>query len=579
MKHLIPKTMTVGPVMALALAVGGCGSSSDDDEMMAEPTPEEMCTGAGGEWANGMCTTAEELAEARADMQRTEIGNAIMAAQTAVGAVGNDSTDAEVNEAEMKVAAARTAIANAADVPMTEKDAHTRTVGALADRLEDAKMARQMAMDDAQDAADAAMAVTAAKLYAGISMPTATDADTADTDTATGTRFAQHADATGDNAGDIEVAIGAATNVFLSEDEDTMVADNHGWKGKRYTRTKPASEGMYEAVVYSNVEEPTQGDKFGQVGVGTPATGYEYGLDAAGMFTIDASTTAAHAARVAGSMFDHTAGVKRFPLPSPNPNAETVVTFSGMFHGVSGTYSCTPDAAVCAANVVDGGFQLGTVPSATDATFSASDTVWTFKPSDPNARVMDAADTSYASYGWWIHKAANDGDFTASVFVDELGAESPAATGLDALNGTAKYTGGAAGKYALASSTGGTNDAGHFTARATLEADFTNNETATAITGTIDQFMGADGMSRPWTVKLNGSDIGDGGGIGNAGDGTDNVATEWTINGTAADDSGNWTGNLRENGTDGVPKVATGTFYSEYNTAGKMVGAFGANKE
>ena len=98
--------------------------------------------------------------------------------------------------------------------------------------------------------------------------------------------------------------------------------------------------------------------------------------------------------------------------------------------------------------------------------------------------------------------------------------------------------------------------------------------TATAITGTIDRFMGADGMMRDWSVKLGGSAITDGGVIGDATDGT-----EWTINGTAAADSGNWVGSLRENGTDGVPKVATGTFYSEYGTAGKMVGAFGANKQ
>ena len=87
---------------------------------------------------------------------------------------------------------------------------------------------------------------------------------------------------------------------------------------------------------------------------------------------------------------------------------------------------------------------------------------------------MSRQDGDYASYGWWIHKAANDGAFTASAFVDEKGTVAPA-TGLNALNGMATYMGGAAGKYALASSTGGTNDAGHFTARATLEADFNAN--------------------------------------------------------------------------------------------------------
>ena len=138
--------------------------------------------------------------------------------------------------------------------------------------------------------------------------------------------------------------------------------------------------------------------------------------------------------------------------------------------------------------------------------------------------------------------------------------------------------GGAAGKYALASSTGGTNDAGHFTARVTLQADFTNNTEATAITGTIDDFHGADGMNRNWSVKLNGSAIADGGGIGDA---AATAGTEWTIDGTAAADSGSWSGSLMNQPADGdgVPQVATGTFYTEYGTAGRMVGAFGANKQ
>ena len=72
MKHLIPKTMTAVPVLALALAVGGCGSSSDDDGgMPMEPTADEIraekmmaCTDAGGRFnADDTCTTAAELAE------------------------------------------------------------------------------------------------------------------------------------------------------------------------------------------------------------------------------------------------------------------------------------------------------------------------------------------------------------------------------------------------------------------------------------------------------------------------------------------------------------------------------------
>ena len=194
-------------------------------------------------------------------------------------------------------------------------------------------------------------------------------------------------------------------------------------------------------------------------------------------------------------------------------------------------------------------------------------------PSSPSAEVMSIPNAIFASYGWWLHKSEDGGTFTASAFVDN--GEVPVASGIMDLRGTATYMGGAAGKYALHSSTGGTNDAGHFTAQATLEADFNDD----MVSGTIDNFMGADGQSRDWSVELKETDIGDDGAIdGIVGDDVQ-VGTVWTIDGTAAGQSGQWSGSLRDNGDDGVPKVATGTFYSKYSTAGTMVGGFGVNKQ
>ena len=113
------------------------------------------------------CTSAEDLAQERATMQRAAIKMKIMEAQTAVNAVNNDSTDAEVGAAEMAVAAAKMAIADAADVPMEEKAANTGTVSALETQLSTAKMARMDAMDEADMAKKMAMMKTAMKLYAG----------------------------------------------------------------------------------------------------------------------------------------------------------------------------------------------------------------------------------------------------------------------------------------------------------------------------------------------------------------------------------------------------------------------------
>ena len=477
-------------------------------------------------------------------------------AETAVAAVTNDATDAQVTAAEDAIKAIETAIMAAANVPAHEKTAFTGTHNALLGQLNAAKISRQKAMDDARKAKDKEMMETAKKLYDGISAPT----DSTSNDSRRYAAYGQD-----ENANNIAVSIGTAEAVNLSEDKKTMVDDLHGWKGKRYTRTTPASEGMYEAHVYSNIGDPVEGDPFEEQYPNT----LDYVSD--GVVTVNTSTDNTPASRVASSLFDQSAGTKSFKLAD---NLAVTVRIAGTFHGVAGTYSCTPGATTvtCAANVASSGFELGTTNNETKA-FSNGGGTWKFTPTDKTDKVMSVDDVNYASYGWWIHKSSDDNTWTASAFVDEKG-DVPAASGINDLNGKATYKGGAAGKYALRSSTGGTNDAGHFTARATLTADFTNNTSSTAITGTIDNFIGADGQSRDWEVELKGSTISDTGVIGNSTSGT-----VWTIGETDASDSGQWSGALRDNGTDNVPKVATGTFYSTYNDAGRMVGAFGANKE
>ncbi len=63
------------------------------------------------------------------------------------------------------------------------------------------------------------------------------------------------------------------------------------------------------------------------------------------------------------------------------------------------------------------------------------------------------------------------------------------------------------------------------------------------------------------------------------------VNTTWSINGNAAAKSGTWSGTMYDekpgDAPDGdgsnIPTVVTGTFYSEFGSEGRMVGAFGAN--
>ena len=245
MKRLLNATTVV---VASALLLAGCGGGGSDDP--PAPPPVEMPDPA--------------IAE------RNAIDMAIGNASDAVGMVNNDATDAMVAAADAAITAARNAIAAAANVPAEEKAANTGTVDALASRLDAAKTARQMAMDDAQDAADAAMMALAEKLHAGISVPTG---DVASPDSRLqsvllqygGTNDAQY---TGERRA---YPLNApAANASLSEDKDAVVAALHGWEGKKYTRTMPASGGTYEAYrLLERRSEPTEGRMFGSFEPGT----------------------------------------------------------------------------------------------------------------------------------------------------------------------------------------------------------------------------------------------------------------------------------------------------------------------
>ena len=524
MKRLLNATAVV---VASSLLLAGCGGGSDD-EMETPPVVDDT-----------------------AAMEAKEANDAINMANNAAAAL-NDMSDADaIAEVEGLIA---TAMGEIADLPAADRAAATA-------RLQPARtevMQHRQRLTNAATNDNKARMKTARMLYAGIGAPS----PDATTDTSATRRHAAYN--TDDNAIVVTSGVGTAADIAatLSEDKETMVAALHGWKGKRYA--DPAGGDSYEAIVYSNIEDPKMGKKFGSAANPATATSYQYQL-ADG--ELSAATINAMPRNVVFTGVTRTAGTETFHLRSPNPTLETRIPVPGSYHGVSGTYYCNPttDSAGCSASVdSEGGFMLDTDTGA-----------WTFRPSNAEARVLDSADDAYASYGWWIKKSEGDLAYSASAFVDQKG-DVPVAAGLDDLSGMAKYVGGAAGKYALYSTTGGTNDAGHFTAAATLDADFNAN----MIEGTIDTFMGADGQRREWSVKLKKFPIITGTGV--IGDSSVSDGTTWTIDGTAADGAGWWSGTLRNDGDDNVPQVATGTFYSEYDSAGhsagKMVGAFGANK-
>ena len=497
--------------------------------------------------------TAVNLANDQAS-QMMALSDAATALETALAAISGTPTQAQIDDAQTALDALNAAIMAAGDLDDTSMYAQTaanaegqiatatKTLAANMDREAqeeaDRIAAEEAAERQAAEEAAAAMAVTASKLYAGISAPGgAGDA----------IRNAAH-----DTDGNIEVTIGTAAAVDLTEDEDATVAARHGWTGMMFKAEPDGDVGTYEAVVYSNVGEPTEGAMFNDT----------YTLDTDDQIA-DVTSVTDYAGLVDSPSFDQGAGTKTFDLAENREYLE----FAGTFNGVPGTYTCTPtaiatDRDTCGSTVAASGFTLigGT---------------WMFEPNNPEQRLMDMPDAIYASYGWWLHKSEDGETFTASAFAANRG-DVPAASSVGDLMGSATYMGGAAGKYALHSTTGGTNDAGHFTADVELTADFNDD----MIEGTIDNFIGADGQSRDWSVKLNETDIGDTGVIDGLDATSAEVGTVWTMGGEAADESGQWRGALYENdATSGVPQVATGTFYSEFGRDGKMVGGFGANAE
>ena len=162
--------------------------------------------------------------------------------------------------------------------------------------------------------------------------------------------------------------------------------------------------------------------------------------------------------------------------------------------------------------------------------------------------------------------------------------------------GSATYNGHAAGKFAISDPLGD-GDAGHFTAGATLTANFGAVATETAnnengISGTLDNFMAND-EEVDWEVTLLRANFNGTGGTDAFNDpdtaGVDESMdmTVWSIDGSPAAADGTWSAQLYDelpgNAPDGdgsnVPTSVTGTFQSHFGSTHTMVGAFGAERE
>ena len=509
--------------------------------------------------------------DGRMTAQRTAITNAVAMARTAVAGVSDTSTDSEVASADAAVKAVKDAIGAAEDL---SEDA-AEIIGAMAvletiePLLANAKTSRMAYLEKKGDDNAKTMAATGKALYAALAGPA------------------------GDGTDNALAAIAGATNITsaglvlpIAENPGTLTqtaasvtleaGDSAGalgsWNGMDYTHSTGTGDDKVtnEARVYTNQGAPTTRPF---VSVGDNNGKYTL-VD--GALNVDGSTHPV--TLVMAAAFTHS-GTETHAIPE----GRTWLTVRGTYDGAPGEFRCAATGPSCTSTNNGSGS-----PSALGGT-------WTFKP-DTGAMVSQP-DANYLYYGWWVSNDSKDMPTAASAFVGKMGvfnddgggAETPLA-GVEGITGSATYAGNAAGKFAINNPLDGTGSGGHFTADATLTATFGGGTPAPAnpgVTGTIDNFRLNDGSEDPgWSVALALGAIETDGEISAPAANP----TVWSINGNKANAGGTWSGQMYDEKPgvrsatgpgDGsnIPTTVTGTFYSEFSTIGRMVGAFGADKQ
>lgn len=561
-----------------AIGLAACSSSSDtatapDPDPEPAPDPAMVCTDAGGEWNadTEMCTSAEDLAAARAEMQRTAINNAIMAANTAVTGLTDDASDSAISAAEMAVAAAKTAVDDAADVSDTEKAAFNTAISTIEGTLNTKKTSIADARSDAADKMMEANAALGKAMHAALGPPDTVvgttgalaniDLSTPDTDLSDGLSI----DAT-DGAGALSGDDSDPDAVVL--EAGASAGSLGSWMGMDYAHSAGTGNSRVtnNARVYTN-QGSGEREPFGDVYEVLDTVGNE------GYIAVDGAADD-EVARVMASVFTHSG-----TLNHPIPGRSDAFYVRGTYDGAPGEYRCT-----------------GTCTSTNDGTGSPSALAgaWHFKP-DSGAMVHQS-DANYLYFGWWVSKDSDGDPTAASAFTGMNGTIAALVDDpVSDVTGSATYAGKAAGKFAMSNPLDGTGSAGHFTADAALTAKFGSNDAPNngGVSGTIDNFRLNDGSEDPgWSVTLNRAGWGTDGAFTSSADRTNAVAdgTVWSINDNSAGETGSWSGQMYDElpgnadadpAGDGsnIPTTVTGMFYSEFSSIGRMVGAFGADKE
>ncbi len=246
--------------------------------------------------------------------------------------------------------------------------------------------------------------------------------------------------------------------------------------------------------------------------------------------------------------------------------------FEGTYRGIAGTFTCT---GTCTVTLDDDGDPV----VAGDSNF-VPDTI---------ASTYDAPDANYVYFGWWLNKPEKaDGTHMVEAFAG--GTTGHAAEATAAMEGKATYSGPAAGKYVTKTFTAGVltdAEAGHFTATATLNADFLDASDTGTITGEVTGFENSgevDGSG--WVVKLmlgyqSGTTTEVDSNIA-AADATFDGRTSVNFGGGEHADAGNWEGSFYGGGGTESPNAHPSTVAGIFDAVtpnASITGGFGGTKQ
>ena len=339
----------------------------------------------------------------------------------------------------------------------------------------------------------------------------------------------------------------AITNLKKTSATVTALA---GWKGAHYEGSATNSDEdkfTGEVRAYSN-QEAAGTQPFTERYDPSETTGikyYTFGSAAAGILPVG----------------DDKVKINGVP-PNGVRSVDAGTSRQGTYDGASGTYACA-QATDC---TVSGDGEKVTALGAG----------WRFTPA--SGVTVPKGTAAHLQFGWWVRKDSDGEPVDAGTFARASAGSLSAVDDASAIIGTATYRGGAAGKFAVSDSGTPANDnSGHFTADATLEADFNANPDKT-VSGTIDNFTLNDTAKVPWKVSLEESTIASG-----AIEGSND--TKWSLDGenfSAVATTSDWTANFYQGGDDddnGIPNTVIGEFTSQIGSTHHMEGAFGANEQ